>query len=95
MNAENLARATFVLDRPTYERLAYLSRRMGQSRSELVRGLLEEPIREMDRLMRMVPDNPTEADLRQMRLEGLDLVDRVASGARDVLTDSDQVARHD
>ena len=49
MNTTELARATFVIDRPTAAHLAYISRAMGVSRSELVRDVLREPIELMAR----------------------------------------------
>lgn len=63
MNTDKLVRTTFVLDRETSERLDYISRRMGVSRSELVRHTLAEPIAMMDRWMRSVPvDRPITSD---------------------------------
>lgn len=75
MNENLLARATFVLERKTAEQLSYLSDRMGVSRSELVRHVLTQPVEEMAALMGRLPENPTEADLRQLALDGLDLID--------------------
>ena len=76
MNSETLARATFVLDRKTAEQLAYLSDRLGVSRSELVRSVLAEPVDQMVGLMGRVPENPSESDLRQLALEGLESFER-------------------
>lgn len=80
MNAETLARATFVLHRETAQDLAYLSERLGVSRSELVREFLSEPIAKMTALVRAVPLEPSPADLRQLALSGLDLIDDLAGG---------------
>ena len=55
MNTETLARATFVLDKSTAQDLFYLSSRMGQSRSELVRELLRPAVSELAALMRAIP----------------------------------------
>ena len=44
MNTQDLARTTFVLKRETHEQLNRISRRMGVSRSVLVRDVLAEPI---------------------------------------------------
>lgn len=85
MNTDNLARCTFVLDRPTAEQLAYLSRRFQRSRSELVRDLLREPVEAMAELIRAVPDEPSPEDLRQLVLTGLETVDHLAEEARTVL----------
>ena len=76
MNSETLARATFVLDRRTAEQLAYISGRLGVSRSELVRSVLAEPVETMAGMMGRVPENPTDADLRQLALEGLEAFDQ-------------------
>lgn len=59
MNTQELARATFVLSKKVNSDLAYLSRRMGRSRSALVREVLEPGITEMAALLRSVPDQPT------------------------------------
>lgn len=75
MNSETLARVTFVLDRHTAEDLAYLSQRLGQSRSALVREVLTAPVAGMAEMLRAVPDNPTPADVRQLALSGLDLAE--------------------
>ena len=75
MNTETLARVTFVLDKHTAEDLAYLSLRMGQSRSALVREVLAAPVAGMAEMLRAVPDNPTPADVRQLALTGLELVE--------------------
>ena len=77
MNENLLARATFVLERQTAEQLSYLSDRMGVSRSELVRQVLTQPVAEMAALLGRLPDNPTDADLRQLALDGLGLVDAI------------------
>ena len=78
MNAELLARATFVLHRETADDLAYLSERFGVSRSELVRGLLAEPVAKMSQVVRQVPADPSPSDLRQLALAGLDLIEEMA-----------------
>lgn len=75
MNAENLARATFVLSRSVHEDLSYLSRRTSVSRSALVRQVLEPSIAEMARVLRSIPDQPTAADLDRFRGEALSLFD--------------------
>lgn len=63
MNTDKLVRTTFVLDRETSSRLDYIARRMGVSRSTLVRDTLAEPIALMERWMRSVPeDKPITAD---------------------------------
>lgn len=74
MNSETLARATFVLDKSTAEDLSYLSARMGQSRSELVREVLGPAVSEMAALLRSLPENPTPADVDRLRLGGLALM---------------------
>lgn len=75
MNSETLARVTFVLDRHTAQDLAYLSSRMGQSRSALVREVLAAPVSSMAEMLRQVPPNPTPADVRQLALNGLEMAE--------------------
>jgi hypothetical protein len=92
MNAELLARATFVLHRETAEELAYVSERFGVSRSELVRDLLTEPVSRMAGILREVPSEPTPADLRQLALSGLDMIDDLAGGS---LSELREIAQRD
>lgn len=74
MNTQNLARATFVLSRTAFDDLAYLSRRMGASRSAVVREVLEGPVSEMASLLRGVPDTPNEDQLDLFRAEARKLI---------------------
>lgn len=60
MNTDLLQRATFVLDRPTAERLSVIAARLGVSRSELVRDVLLEPIELMHRWVTALPERPTQ-----------------------------------
>ena len=62
MNTDQLARATFVLDRATFEQLGFISRRMKVSRSELVRDVLAEPVALMAKWVQSVPEHPTDDD---------------------------------
>jgi predicted DNA-binding protein len=85
MNTSKLARTSFVLDRETHDQLQYLSRRMGVSRSELVRDVLAEPISLMAKWMLSVPDDPTGNDAE--RVEGqmqLDMVEFLSRKAEEV-----------
>lgn len=59
MNTDLLQRATFVLDRPTAERLTAIAERLGVSRSELVRDVLGEPIDLMHKWLAMLPPDAT------------------------------------
>lgn len=74
MNTETLARSTFVLDKSTAQDLTYLSSRMGQSRSELVREILGPAVSELAALVRAIPKSPTPDDLERFRLGGLSLM---------------------
>ncbi len=51
-----------MLERETHDQLNYISRRMGVSRSELVRDVLAEPVAMMAKWVRSVPDEPTPED---------------------------------
>lgn len=85
MNSEKLARATFVLDRATFEQLDYISRRMNVSRSELVRDTLAEPIALMAKWVQSVPDEPTPADVDAARhTVQLDLVELITRKSAEV-----------
>jgi hypothetical protein len=86
MNTSKLARTSFVLDRETHDQLAYLSTRMGVSRSELVRDVLAEPIALMAKWMLSVPDDPTTADVDrvggELQLDISEFIERKAEQAR-------------
>lgn len=66
MNSEKLSRTTFVLNRETAEQLGYVSRRMGVSRSALVRDVLEEPVAMMAKWVSSVPADMTPADVERL-----------------------------
>ena len=66
MNTDLLQRATFVLDKPTAERLSAIAARLGVSRSELVRDVLLEPIELMHRWVTALPDKPTQDQVREL-----------------------------
>lgn len=66
MNADKLARTTFVLHRETADQLGYVAQRMGVSRSALARDVLTEPVAMMARWMRDVPADLTPEDLKRL-----------------------------
>lgn len=80
MNADKLARTTFVLDLDTHEKLQRISMRLGVSRSSLVRRLLTDPVHFMDAQLAKLPASndvemsPSEAAAFSESLQ-LDLVD--------------------
>ena len=78
MNSEKWVRSTFVLDHQMVDNIRYCSSRMGVSRSELLRELGAGPLSDMAKLLRGLPSNPTEADLRQLSLDGLDMIEQRA-----------------
>lgn len=78
MNRQKWARATFVLDHQMIDNIRYCSSRMGVSRSELLRDLGAEPLSDMAKLLRGLPANPTEADINQLALAGLDVIEERA-----------------
>ena len=79
MNTEIFARATFVLDRSTVEGIAYLSRRLRRSRSDLVREVLHDPVDGLVRLLERHPEG-SEIDPRQLALDGLEMIEEVIDG---------------
>lgn len=85
MNTSNLARATFVLSKTVHQDLAYLSARMGRSRSALVREVLEPGISEMAELLRGLPDQPDADQVDLFRDSLVARVDDLASRAREDL----------
>ena len=90
MNTETLARCTFVLAKSTAKHLSFLSHRFQRSRSQIVRDLLSEPVAAMAQLLQTLPSDPTSADIRQLRLDGLAAIDQASATARTTLgVDSD------
>ena len=79
MNTDLFARATFVLDRSTVEGIAYLSRRLRRSRSDLVREVLHDPVDGLVRLLERHPEG-SELDPRQLALDGLEMIEEVIDG---------------
>lgn len=62
------------------ENLDFLSSRMGVSRSAIISEALSESMADAARLVRLIPPNPTPADVLRMRGESEELVrDRLAS----------------
>ena len=85
MNSAKLARTTFVLLRETHDQLEYISRRMGVSRSELVRDVLAEPVALMAKWVQSVPDQPSPEDVAQIgNVLQLDIVDFLERKAEEV-----------
>lgn len=74
MNTDKLARATFVLEKETSRDLSYLARRMGRSRSDLVREILSPTISDLASMVRAIPADPTPADLERFRRAGVDVM---------------------
>lgn len=79
MNTSKLARATFVLSKSANDDLSYLSRRMKQSRSSLVREVLEPGIVQLAQMLRAVPDKPTQEDLDDFANTAISEVDGLSS----------------
>jgi predicted transcriptional regulator len=83
MNTDQLARTTFVLQRETHDQLNRISKRLGVSRSTLVRDVLAEPVALMDKWMDAVPLEPTLDDIAAAKgmLQGdlIDFIDRHAA----------------
>lgn len=85
MNTEKLARTTFVLDRPTHEMLQAISDRLGRSRSELIRGMVADPIKFMHAQLAKLPDveklTPEDAAAftESMQQDLVEFIERVAA----------------
>jgi predicted DNA-binding protein len=85
MNTAKLSRATFVLGRETHEELAFMARRMGVTRSSLVRELLEEPVALMAKWMREVPAEVRPEDVARLeRMVGHDVTELLERKTRDL-----------
>ncbi len=85
MNSANLARTTFVLARETHEQLDFISRRMGVSRSELVRDVLAEPVALMAKWVRSVPDDLSQLEPGPLgEVMQLDMVEFIQKKADEV-----------
>lgn len=77
MNTDKLARATFVLSKSANDDLAYVAARMGQSRSALVREVLEPSIVDMAAMLRGLPAQPLDDDLDLFRDVAINRIDQV------------------
>lgn len=85
MNADKLARTTFVLDRPTHEKLQVISDRLGRSRSDLIREMVGDPIKFMHAQLSKLPerDLTKEEALAFTESMQMDLVEFIESIARE------------
>jgi predicted DNA-binding protein len=85
MNTDQLARTTFVLQRETHEQLNRISKRLGVSRSTLVRDVLFEPVALMAKWMDGLPDDatPEQAAAVQEVMQG-DLVEFIERHSAEV-----------
>lgn len=79
MNTETLARATFVLDKTTSAQLSFVARRMGVSRSALVREVLAVPVERMASMVASIPPDPSPQDVRDLAQLGLDFAEEISS----------------
>lgn len=63
MNTDKFARSTFVLYRETHRQLDYVARRLGSTRSAIIRDVLAEPVSMMERWVRALPPDFTPEDV--------------------------------
>ena len=71
MNTDKLARTTFVLLKETSEQLDFISRRMGVSRSVLVRDVLQEPVALMAGWVQRIPEDRPVTAAEASELQGV------------------------
>lgn len=69
-----LQRTTFTVPDDLVRDLAYLSKRVGVSRSALVSSLLTQPVHDLRHLVEQIPESPTPADVRRLRGESEKIV---------------------
>lgn len=71
-----IKRASFSLPAESVESLAYVSRRLGVSRSSLVSQMLSEALPMMEKMLRTVPEGgfSDEAETRRFRGESADVI---------------------
>lgn len=69
-----LSRTSFTLPPQMLKDLAYISDRIGVSRSALLANLSAEPIADLRRLLESIPASPTPADVLRLRGESEALV---------------------
>lgn len=78
--SQNMVRMTFTVPPELREDLAYLSGRLGVTRSAFVSLLLGDTVRDMRQLLEHVPERPTEEDFKRFRGESVAIVEsRMAS----------------
>jgi metal-responsive CopG/Arc/MetJ family transcriptional regulator len=71
-----LERTSFSLPRQMVRDLAYLSQRIGVSRSALLADLSTEPLADLRALVEQIPENPTPADIVRLRGKSEEVVQR-------------------
>ena len=69
-----LSRTSFTLPPQMLKDLAYISDRVGVSRSALLANLSAEPIADLRRLLESIPPSPTPSDVLRLRGESEALV---------------------
>jgi len=69
-----LSRTSFTLPPEMVRDLAYISARVGVSRSALLADLSAEPIADLRRLLEAIPPSPTPADVLRLRGESEALI---------------------
>lgn len=79
-----LSRTSFTLPPQLLADLAYISARVGVSRSALLADLSAEPIADLRRLLEAVPPSPTPADVLRLRGESEALVNARLANLRQV-----------
>lgn len=79
-----LSRTSFTLPPQLLADLAYISARIGVSRSALLSDLSSEPIADLRRLLESVPASPTPADVLRLRGESEALVNARLANLRQV-----------
>lgn len=71
-----LARVSYTLPPQMVKDLAYLSGRIGVSRSALLADLSAEPLADLRALVEQIPANPTPADIVRLRGRSEEVVQR-------------------
>lgn len=79
-----LSRTSFTLPPQLLADLAYISARIGVSRSALLADLSAEPIADLRKLLESVPPSPTPADVLRLRGESEALVNARLANLRQV-----------
>ena len=80
-----MSRVSFTLPPQVVEDLAFISDRLGVSRSSIIGDILGEPLSDLRSLLEQVPAKPTEGDVLRLRGKSEEVITQRLSELRGVM----------